>query len=109
MTAKKDGLKPGENFLCDSAGQLVKAILDTLNKTLTIEVTTPSEKTEQVIKEKITDKRDVSKDRKEERKDTTSKQVAIQAEQSRRETTASEESDSRPNVWEVMFSMIGWG
>ncbi|MGV6945055.1 hypothetical protein [Sphingobacterium kyonggiense] len=109
VTAKKDDLKPGENFLRDSAGQLVKAILDTLNKTLTIEVTTPSEKTEQVVKEKITDKRDVTKDRKEERKDTTSKQVAIQAEQSRRESSATEESDSRPNIWAVLVSKIGWG
>lgn len=40
VTAQKEALKPGENFLRDSAGQQVKAILDTLNKTLTIEIET---------------------------------------------------------------------
>ena len=35
VTAQKEDLKPGENFLRDSAGQQAKAILDTLNKTMT--------------------------------------------------------------------------
>ena len=40
VTAQKEDLKPGENFLSDSAGQQAKAILDTLNKTLIIEIET---------------------------------------------------------------------
>ncbi|MDM1046737.1 hypothetical protein [Sphingobacterium hotanense] len=40
VTSQKEDLKPGENFLSDSAGQQAKAILDTLNKTLIIEIET---------------------------------------------------------------------
>ena len=67
VTAKKEDLKPGENFLRDSAGQQVKAILDTLNKTLTIEIETKPERVEKVEKEKITERKDATKERQEEK------------------------------------------
>jgi len=106
---RKGDLKPGENIIpMDSAVGMIKAVLDTLNKTLTLEVTTPSSKKETVVNEKITERKDVEKERKEERQDTSSKQVAVQAEQNRRETSQTSQSTSTPNIWAVFASKIGW-
>lgn len=106
---RKGDLKPGENIIpMDSAVGMIKAVLDTLNKTLTLEVTTPSSKKETVVSERITERKDVEKERKEERQDTSSKQVAVQAEQSRRETSQNSQSTSTPNIWAVFASKIGW-
>ena len=109
VTAKKEDLKPGENFLRDSAGQQVKAILDTLNKTLTIEIETEPERTEKVEKEKITERKDATKDRQEEKRDSTNKQVATAAEQHRSQDQSSASNESKPNAWAVFVSKIGWG
>jgi len=106
---RKGDLKPGENFIpMDSAVGLIKAVLDTLNKTLTLEVATPPSKTESVVNERITEQRNATKERKEERQDTSSKQVAVQAEQARRVDQSSGESKSEPNIWAVFASKIGW-
>ncbi|WP_293932496.1 hypothetical protein [Sphingobacterium sp. UBA6645] len=109
VTTKKEDLKPGENFLRDSAGQQVKAILDTHNKTLTIEIETKPERVEKGEKEKITERKDATKERQEEKQDSTNKQVATQAQADRRESSATAESESKPNVWAVFVSKIGWG
>ena len=107
---RKGDLKPGENFIpMDSAVGLLKAVLDTLNKTLTVEVSIPPSKTESVTNERIIERKDVEKERKEERQDTSSKQVAVQAEQNRRETSQISQSSSTPNIWAVFASKIGWG
>lgn len=108
VTISKGDLKPGENFLKDSAGQQVKAVLDTLNKTLTIEVTSKGETTTTNFKERITDQRDKSKERNESKQDSSSKQVANTQEQNRRVTEESFASNSKPNVWAVFLSKIGW-
>lgn len=106
---RKGDLKPGENIIpMDSAVGLIKAVLDTLNKTLTLEVTTPPSKTESVTNERITERKDVEKERKEERQDTSSKQVAVQAEQTRRVDQSSGESKSEPDKWAIFVSKIGW-
>ncbi len=109
VTAKKEDLKPGENFLMDSAGHQIKAILDTLNKTLTIEVASKGETTTTNIKERITDQRDLSKERNESKQDSTNKQVANTNEMNRRVIEESSSSESKPNVWAVFVSKIGWG
>lgn len=109
VVIKKDDLKPGENFLKDSAGQQVKAVLDTLNKTLTIEVTSKGETTTTNFKERITDQRDLSKERNESKQDSTNKQVANAQEVNRRVSEESSSSESKPNVWAVFVSKIGWG
>ena len=109
VVIKKEDLKPGENFLKDSAGQQVKAVLDTLNKTLTIEVTSKGETTTTNIKERITDQRDLSKERNESKQDSKNKQVANAQEVNRRVIEESSSSESKPNVWAVFVSKIGWG
>ena len=107
---RKGDLKPGENTIpMDSALGLIKAVLDTLNQTLTIEVTTPAAKSETVITERITERKDVDRERKEERQDTSSKQVATQVQSDRRENASGEENESKPNIWAVLVSKIGWG
>src|SRR5690606_10232312 len=109
VVIKKDDLKPGENFLKDSAGQQIKAVLDTLNKTLTIEVSTKGETTTTNIKERITDQRDLSKERNESKQDSTNKQVAHAQELNRRVSEESSSSESKPNVWAILMNNIGWG
>lgn len=109
VVIKKDDLKPGENFLKDSAGQQIKAVLDTLNKTLTIEVTSKGETTTTTTKERITDQRDLSKERNESKQDSSNKQVATTQEQQRRVSEESSSSESKPNIWAVFVSKIGWG
>lgn len=109
VVIKKDDLKPGENFLRDSAGSQVKAVLDTLNKTLTIEVTSKGETTTTNIKERITDQRDLSKQRNESKQDSTNKQVANAQEQTRRVSDESSSSSSKPNGWAILMNNIGWG
>jgi len=109
VTISKGDLKPGENFLRDSAGQQIKAVLDTLNKTLTIEVTSKDETTTTNIKERITDQRDLSKERNESKQDSTNKQVANAQEINRRVNEESSSSSSKANVWAILMNNIGWG
>jgi len=107
---RKGDLKPGENFIpMDSAVGMIKAVLDTLNKTLTLEVTTPSRKIESVTNERITERKDVERERKEEKQDTTNKQVATVSQNSREEKIVKQESESEPNVWAILMDHIGWG
>ena len=109
VVIKKDDLKPGENFLKDSAGQQIKAVLDTLNKTLTIEVTSKGETTTTTTKERITDQRYLSKERNESKQDSTNKQIANTKEINRRVSEESSSSESKPNVWAILLNNIGWG
>lgn len=101
-------LKPGENFLRDSAGPMVNAVLDTLNKTLTLGFDLPGESTETSTKEKIIERKDVDKKREEEKQDTYKKQVAVQAQQNRTEVQQVSQSESKPNVWAIFMNNIGW-
>src|SRR5690606_36474528 len=109
VVIKKEDLKPGENFLKDSAGQQIKAVLDTLNKTLTIEVTNRGETTTTNVKERITDQRDLSKERNERKQDSTNKQVANTQEMNRRVSEESASSESKANLWAILMNNIGWG
>lgn len=109
VTVKKGDLVNGENFLMDSAGQLIKAILDTLNKTLTIEVETQAGREETTIKERITEHKDFTREKDEQKKDTTIKQTAIVAQQERKESQEQSDSESKPNVWAILMNNIGWG
>ncbi|MDM1049480.1 hypothetical protein, partial [Sphingobacterium hotanense] len=110
ITIKKGDLKPGENYLpVDSAFKLIRAVLDTLNQTLTIEIETPEEVTKTTVKETTTERKDVTKERQEQKQDTSSKQVATQAQMDRREGMQSGGSESKPNAWTVFVSKIGWG
>ncbi|WP_160366818.1 hypothetical protein [Sphingobacteruim zhuxiongii] len=110
VTIKRGDLKPGENVLpMDSAVGLIKAVLDTLNKTLTISIDQPAERTETIVKERITEQRDYSKQSEERTQDTTKKQVAIAAEQHRREESMESASESKPTVKGMLWFWIGGG
>ena len=110
FTIKKGDLKPGENYLpVDSAFKMIKAILDTMANTLTIEVETPAEVTEITVKEKVTEHKDLTKEKDEKKQDTTNKQVATVSQNSRDEKIVKQESESKPNVWAILIDHIGWG
>lgn len=110
FTIKKGDFKPGENYLpADSAFKMIKAILDTMANTLTIEVETPSEVTETTVKEKVTEHKDVTKEKDEKKQDTTNKQVATMTQNNRDEKIVKQDSESKPNIWAILVDHIGWG
>ena len=105
---KKGDLKDGENFLRDTAGNMVRAVLDTLDKTLTIEFNMPVTTTETTTDERILEQRDNHKQREEESRDTTRKEVAVVVDSVRRETSEQSSSESSPNTWALFVNKIGW-
>lgn len=107
ITIRKGDLKPGENYLKDSAGNEVKAVLDTLGKTLTLELNTPPETNTTTTKERITENRDETRDREENQEQQQEKQVAIREEQRREESTSESISDSKPSPWAVVGNWVG--
>lgn len=108
LAIKKGDLKDGENFLRDTAGNMVRAVLDTLDKTLTLEFNLPVTTTETTTDERIREQRDNHKQRDEESRDTTRKEVAVTVDSIRRETSAQSSSESSPNVWALFVNKIGW-
>ncbi|MVZ63812.1 hypothetical protein [Sphingobacterium humi] len=62
---------------------------------------------EKVEKEKITERKDAPKERKEEKQDSTNKQVAIVAEHHRNQDQSSTSNESKSNEWAVFVSKIG--
>lgn len=107
IVINKGDLKPGENFLRDSAGPLVKAILDTLNKTLTLEIDQPSRTTESVTNEKIYENKDITKEKEEEKQSSSNKQVAVAVDSTRRETQQDSSSQSTPSTKGTLWFWIG--
>ena len=105
---KKGDLKEGENFLRDTAGNMVRAVLDTLDKTLTLEFNMPITTTETTTDERIREQRDNHKQREEESRDTTRKEVAVAVDSIRRDTSEQSSSESSPNVWALFVNKIGW-
>lgn len=105
---KKGELKEGENFLRDSAGNMVRAVLDTLDKTLILEFNLPVTTTETTTEERIREQRDNHKQREEESRETTRKEVAVTVDSIRRETSEQSSSESSPNVWALFVNKIGW-
>jgi len=57
---------------------------------------------EKVEKEKITERKDATKERQEEKQDSTNKQVARVEEQHRSQAPSSNSSESKPNVWALL-------
>ena len=107
---KLKDLKHGDNYLRDSAGKEVKAVLDTINKVLTIESKTDTEVTTTTTKEKITDKKDV-KDKKEEKKEEQiNKQVATREEQKHKDKEAigikSTEPSGKGIIWGAVAILV---
>lgn len=105
---KKGDLKEGENFLRDTAGNMVRAVLDTLDKTLTLEFNLPVTTTETTTDERIREQRDNHKQREEESRDTTRKEVAVVVDSIRREISEQSSSESSPSVWALFVNKIGW-
>src|SRR5690606_16927446 len=103
----KGDLKPGENYLRDSAGNEIKAVLDTLGKTLTLELNVPDERTETTTNERITENRDNTRDREEKQEQKQEKQTAVAVEQRREENTEVSSSESKPSFWGLMGNWIG--
>ncbi|MDM1046738.1 hypothetical protein [Sphingobacterium hotanense] len=64
---------------------------------------------EKVEKEKITERKDATKERQEEKQDSTNKQVGRVEEQLRSQAPTSTNSESKHNVWAVCGCKIGWG
>ena len=108
LAIKKGDLKEGENFLRDTAGNMVRAVLDTLDKTLTLEFNMPVTTTETTTDERIREQRYNHKQREEESRDTTRKEVAVTVDSVRRETSEQSSSESSPNVWALFVNKIGW-
>lgn len=96
VTVKKGDLKPGESFLQDSAGRLVKAILDTLNKTLTLELQVPEETTTVVAKERRIEQKDVTSERQERNTAEVKKQVAVAVQEEKNKVEKQKTSESKP-------------
>jgi len=107
VTITKDDLKPGENYLRDSAGNEIKAVVDTLGKTLTVEITTKGQRTETTVQERITENRDVSKEREESNEQKQEKQVAVTVDQRREEAQSQSSSESKPSAWAIFGNWIG--
>lgn len=107
VTIVKGDLKPGENYLRDSAGNEIKAVLDTLGKTLTLELNVPDERTETTTNERITENRDNTRDREEKQEQKQEKQTAVAVEQRREENTEVSSSESKPSFWGLMGNWIG--
>lgn len=105
---KKGDIKEGENFLRDSAGNMVRAVLDTLDKTLILEFNLPVTTTETTTDERIREQRNNTRDREEESRDTTRKEIAVTVDSIRRETREQSSSESSPNVWALFVNKIGW-
>lgn len=108
LEIKKGDIKDGENFLRDTAGNMVRAVLDTLDKTLTLEFNLPVTTTETTTDERIREQRDNTRERKEESRDTTRKEVAVAVDSVRRETSEQSSSESSPNTWALFVNKIGW-
>lgn len=108
VSAKKEDLKPGNNFLKDSAGNLVNVILDSLGNTLTIDMQIPGETTTKTEKEKITSQNDRTEDRQENTTEQVNKQVAVTNQQERKEVAKQAASESKVNVWAILMNNIGW-
>jgi len=107
VTIGKGDLKPGENYLKDSAGNQIKAVLDTLGKTLMLEITTSPEKTTETISETITDNRDRTTDREERQEKKQERQVAVSVDSTRRESASESSSESKPSFWGIIGGWIG--
>lgn len=107
VVIKGGDLTHGNNYLKDSAGTLVNAILDTLSKTLTLEVTTPPERTESTKIERKTERKNLT-DTKESKEETTQdKQVANAAQTERRQSSSTSDSESKPSGKGIIWGAIG--
>lgn len=105
---KKGDIKEGENFLRDTAGNMVRAVLDTLDKTLTLEFNLPVTTAETTTNERITESKNNHREREEESRDTTRKEIAVTVDSIRREISEQSSSESSPNVWALFVNKIGW-
>lgn len=105
---KKDDLKPGTNYLRDSAGNEVKAILDTLNKTLSLELTIPTERITKTEKERKTEQADKTSQREEKKQEQLNKQVAVTNQEKRIVEFKSSSSVVKVDHWAVFIDKIGW-
>ncbi|MBE8712523.1 hypothetical protein [Sphingobacterium hungaricum] len=108
VTVKPHELKPGDNYLRDSAGNQIKAVLDTLRKTLTLDIVTPGEKTTKTENEKITESKDKTENREEKNQDQTEKQVAVAVQQERKQESKVVVSESKANIWAILMNNLGW-
>lgn len=105
---KLKDLKHGDNYLRDSAGQQVKAVLDTLNKVLTVETEVPKEKQTTTTKERITENKDKQENKESKQEEQVNKQTAIVTQDQRRESMDNKASESKPNPWAILTNNIGW-
>lgn len=104
---KKGELKPGDNFLRDSAGQVVRAVLDTISNTLTLELNAPAERSTKTERETITEKKYQTTNKEEKQEQKQEKQVAVTAEQRRGEKSSSSASESQPSATGIIGNWIG--
>ncbi|MFD1770853.1 hypothetical protein [Sphingobacterium suaedae] len=107
VVINKDDLKPGENYLLDSAGNQIKAVLDTLGKTLTLDIVTPGEKSTRTTNERITEQKDETNQREENNEEQQNKQVGVTNEQRRNEKSSSAVSNSQPSATGIFSNWIG--
>lgn len=104
---KLKDLKHGDNFLRDSAGQQVKAVLDTLNKLLTVETEIPKETQTTTTKERITEKKDKHENKESKQEEQVNKQVAVRDEQKYKDVEVVKENKETPSGKGIIWGAIG--
>src|SRR5690606_39065707 len=101
------GVRIGENRITDDEGNTILAILDSLNKTLTIEVETPKSREETTVKEVITDQRDATKEGSRKEESVKEKQVAVRQDEKSEESVKTSEKESKVSSKGIIWLFIG--
>lgn len=109
LQVKKNELKPGLNILRDSMGREVRAVLDTLNNILTLDISTPPETETKVEKETRTEQKDQTTDKQEKKQEQVEKQVAVAREDRKKEKVSSSTKTSVPSVTGTLGMWLGIG
>jgi len=100
-------VKTGENRITDDEGNTILAILDSLNKTLTIEVETPKSREETTVKEVVTDQRDAAKEGSRKQESVKEKQVAVRQDERSEESIKSREKESKVSAKGIIWMFVG--
>lgn len=107
ITVDLDALKHGDNYLKDSAGNEVHAVLDTLSKTLKLNTPEREEKSTTEINERITENRDAKSDRESSSSADMGKKMEAITDNRREERQSEKETVRKPNVFAILGNWVG--
>lgn len=109
LTIRKEDLKPGDNILRDSMGREVKAVLDTLQGVLTLDISTPEETTTKTERETVREDRDLTSNKEEKKEEKQEKQDAIAREDRRKDKSAVVSQTTTPSIGGTFTMWISIG